>query len=51
MRNWKVLAAIHNLFDEEYFSYAVRSLFTPGAFNAYSMPERNLRVGLEYVFR
>jgi iron complex outermembrane receptor protein len=49
-KDWKAFAAINNLLDEEYFSYAVRSLFTSN-FNAYPMPERNYRVGLEYVFR
>lgn len=49
-KNWKAFAAINNLLDEEYFSYAVRSPSSSN-FNAYPMPERNYRIGLEYMFK
>ena len=49
--NWKIYAEANNLLNEKYFSYAVGSTFTPGVFNAYPMPERNVRLGLEYAFK
>jgi iron complex outermembrane receptor protein len=47
---WTLSAAVYNLFDEEYFSYGVRSQFTPGLFNAYPAPERNLFFSAQYRF-
>jgi len=38
---------VANLFDREYYAYAVRSQFVPDRFNAYPLPERTFWVGLE----
>jgi iron complex outermembrane receptor protein len=46
---WTFSLAVNNLFDEEYFSYAVRSLATPN-YNAYPQPERNFYAAVEYRF-
>lgn len=48
--NWTFSAAVNNLLDKDYFSYAVRSTTTPGAFAAYPQPERNYFVTAEYHF-
>jgi iron complex outermembrane recepter protein len=32
---------VNNLFDEQYYNYAVTSIFTPGRYSAYPLPERN----------
>ena len=42
-------AAIENLFDRKYYTYAVRSQFIPDRFNAYPLPERAFWVMLEYL--
>lgn len=47
--NWKFAAAVNNLFDEEYFTYAVRSSFTPDRYAAYPLPGRNFRLELAYT--
>ena len=49
--DWTVSAAINNLFDRQYYNYAVRSQFVPDRYNAYPLPERNASVTVEYVFR
>lgn len=41
---WRWSAAIHNAFDKEVFDYGIRSVFTPGAYNAYPLPVRNYAV-------
>ncbi|BBE49846.1 Colicin I receptor [Ferriphaselus amnicola] len=41
-------ASVNNLFDHKYYNYAVSSQFTPGRFNAYTLPGRTLFVGLGY---
>lgn len=38
---------INNLFDRNYYAYAVRSQFVPDRFNAYPLPERSFWVGIE----
>jgi iron complex outermembrane receptor protein len=48
---WRFTAAVNNLFDEKYYTYAVRSSFTPTAYNAYPLPERTYWVGVGYQFR
>ncbi|MDP1594934.1 MAG: TonB-dependent receptor [Gallionella sp.] len=48
MKGWQVNAAVNNLFDRRYFTYAVSSQFTPGRYNAYTLPGRTLFVGLSY---
>lgn len=45
-----VSASINNVFDEEYYNFGVNSTFTPGRYNAYPLPERQLNLALEYVF-
>ncbi|WP_035383095.1 TonB-dependent receptor [Ferriphaselus sp. R-1] len=41
-------ASVNNLFDRKYYNYAVSSQFTPGKFNAYTLPGRTVFVGLGY---
>jgi iron complex outermembrane receptor protein len=48
---WLLSCAVKNLFDEEYFNYAVRSQFTPTRYNAYPLPGRTWWAGSEYRFR
>jgi iron complex outermembrane recepter protein len=48
--NWTISASANNLFNADYFSYAVRSQSTPGVFNAYPQPERNYFLTAEYRF-
>lgn len=48
---WRLSAAVHNLLDEKYFTYAVAST-TAGStnYNAYPAAERNFIVTVEYRF-
>jgi len=48
---WRLSAAVNNLFDERYYSYAVRSQFAADRYNAYPLPERNFTFTAEYAFR
>ncbi|MDD5329647.1 MAG: TonB-dependent receptor [Sulfuricella sp.] len=48
---WNLSAAINNLFNRQYFGYAVRSNFTADRYEAYPLPERNASVRLEYTFK
>ena len=48
---WRLSGAVNNLFDEDYFNYAVRSQFTPTRYNAYPLPGRTWWAGIEYRFR
>ncbi|MGA7593601.1 MAG: TonB-dependent receptor [Gallionella sp.] len=48
--HWLLAAAVNNLFDEKYFSYAVASTFTPGKYNAYPMQGRNVSLNASYEF-
>lgn len=48
--SWTFSAMVNNLFNTNYYSYAVRSQFTPGLFNAYPQPERNYFLTAEYRF-
>ena len=48
---WRLSAAVNNLFDRQYYNYAVRSQFVPDRYNAYPLPERNVMVAVEYAFR
>jgi iron complex outermembrane receptor protein len=41
-------AAVSNVFDEEYYNYAVRSQFVPDRHNAYPLPERTFWVALQF---
>jgi iron complex outermembrane recepter protein len=48
-RNWTLSASIHNLLNEDYYTYAIRSLSAP-TFNAYPTAERAFFFGVEYRF-
>ena len=48
---WRMSAAVNNLFDRNYYNYAVRSQFVLDRFNAYPLPGRNAAVTLEYTYR
>ena len=48
---WTLTGALNNLFDEEYFNYAVRSQFAPTRYNAYPLPGRTWWLGAAYAFR
>ncbi len=48
--DWKLSAQVDNLFNDKYYSYAIRN--TAGtSFNAYPEAERRFLVGAEYAFR
>lgn len=49
--NWKLAAAINNLFDEKYYTYAVRSQFNADRYAAYPLPGRHGWVSVEYLFK
>jgi iron complex outermembrane recepter protein len=48
--HWNLALAANNLFNEKYYSYAVKSQFTAGRYNAYPLPERNFLFSAEYRF-
>ncbi len=48
--NWKLKAAVNNLFDREAYNYGVSSNFTPGRYNAYPLPERSYSLSLSGTF-
>lgn len=39
---------VNNLFNEQYFNYAIGSTFTAGLFNAYPLPERTAYLSASY---
>ena len=45
---WQLSAAINNLLDSQYYNYAVTSTFTPGRYNAYTLPGRTMFIGASY---
>jgi iron complex outermembrane receptor protein len=49
--NWIWAAAVNNLFDEAYYTYAVRSNFTADRYAAYPLPGRHAWLSAEYRFR
>ncbi len=49
--NWQWAATLNNLFDEDYYTYAVHSTMNEDRFNAYPLPGRNGWVSVEYTFR
>ena len=51
LNQWTLSASINNLLNEKYYTYAVRSTFTPGTYNAYPMPERNVWLSAAYTFK
>jgi len=48
MQGWQLSASLNNVFNRQYFNYAVSSQFTPGKYNAYTLPGRTVFVGLSY---
>ena len=50
---WRLSAGINNLFDREYFNYAVRSNQVAAAdrYNAYPLPGRNAFLAIERAFK
>lgn len=44
--HWKWTAAINNAFDKKAFDYGIRSVFSPGVYDAYPLPGRNFSVSL-----
>jgi iron complex outermembrane receptor protein len=49
--NWQLSAALNNLFDEDYYTYAVHSSFVPDRFAAYPLPGRNGWISAEYSYK
>lgn len=49
--NWRLAAALNNLLDENYYSYAVHSTTNADRFNAYPLPGRHGWVSVEYAFQ
>jgi iron complex outermembrane receptor protein len=47
---WQLAAAVNNLFNRQYYTYAVSSTFTPGVYNAYPMQGRNFSLNASYQF-
>ena len=41
-KGFRMTAEVNNIFEEEYFEYAVSSTFSPGVYNAYPLPERTI---------
>ncbi|HYO87837.1 MAG TPA: TonB-dependent receptor, partial [Candidatus Limnocylindrales bacterium] len=49
--NWQLAVAVNNLFDQDYYTYAVHSPTNADRFNAYPLPGRNGWVSVEYAFK
>ena len=43
----RITAAVNNLFDEQYYTYAVRSQFTADRYAVYPLPGRTFSATLE----
>lgn len=50
MRRASLSLTVNNLFDEQYYNYAVTSIFTPGRYSAYPLPGRNAFLELKLQF-
>jgi iron complex outermembrane receptor protein len=48
---WRFSGAVANVFDEEYYDYAVRSATSAVRYNAYPLPPRTFWAAVEYRFR
>ena len=48
--NWNLAAAVNNLFNEHYFTYAIRGA-AQGVYNAYPMRDRCFSLSARYDFR
>ena len=49
--HWTFAVAVNNVFDEDYYTYGVRSNFTPDRYAAYPLPGRSGWVSAEYKFK
>jgi iron complex outermembrane receptor protein len=49
--DWQLSAALNNLLDEDYYTYAVHSPSNADRFAAYPLPGRNGWVSVEYTFK
>ena len=49
--DWKLSLSANNIFDRKYYTYGVKSAFTPGRYNAYPLPERSIIATAEYAFK
>jgi len=47
---WLLAAGVSNLFNSQYFTYAVASTFTAGRYNAYPMQGRSVSLNANYQF-
>lgn len=47
---WSLTAAVNNLFNEKYFTYAIAGAAASGIYNAYPMPERNFSLAVKYRY-
>lgn len=47
---WQAALAVNNLFNEKYYSYAVRSQFTSDKYAVYPLPGRTATASLNYRF-
>ncbi|MBI5659911.1 MAG: TonB-dependent receptor [Nitrosomonadales bacterium] len=47
---WSLAAAVNNLFNEKYFTYAIAGAPASGIYNAYPMQERNFSMSARYSF-
>ncbi len=51
VKSWSVTAAVNNVTNErDQVDYGVRSPFTPGVYNAYPLPGRNVMLSAQYSF-
>lgn len=48
--SWLLAAAVNNLLNRRYFTYAVASTATPGSYSTYPMQERNFLLNVTYEF-
>ena len=49
-QQWRASIAVLNLFDEDYFNYAVASASTQGVYNAYPLAGTNFQASLAYRY-
>lgn len=45
---WRLAASVNNVFDERYYTYAVRSAFTPDRYSVYPLPGRTVSLAAEF---
>jgi iron complex outermembrane receptor protein len=48
--SWLLAAAVNNLFNRKYFTYAIAGASNSGKYNAYPMQERNFSLNATYKF-